>query len=340
MKRKREGSYEDGSLEGARKFAWSIGFLNPALYHSSYILYLYVMRDERYYAHSGIISTKDSVIIEGSEERISVVNMNESKLVGVDTVDLSKVKHDAIVDLSVEGDRWEGDVLNDKPCGWGVLYDGNNKKVYEGFRIGEVNVCYGCKYYSDTEMIEYVGEWCNGMRWGRGVQYDQNGSVVFDGEWLNDGHLERRVVITSECAVFHNRIEELVVNDGCCNKEEWKVLDLSFISNLKSLRVGSMCFCYVKEVKLIELNKLESVEIGNNCFEIKKRSGKDPDYSFCLKDCPKLKSLRIGHHSFPHYSVCEIENVDALEVIEIGKLYEYSGDFKCASLELKSILDL
>ena len=298
------------------------------------------MRDERYYAHSGIISTKDSVIIEGSEERISVVNMNESKLVGVDTVDLSKVKHDAIVDLSVEGDRWEGDVLNDKPCGWGVLYDGNNKKVYEGFRIGEVNVCYGCKYYSDTEMIEYVGEWCNGMRWGRGVQYDQNGSVVFDGEWLNDGHLERRVVITSECAVFHNRIEELVVNDGCCNKEEWKVLDLSFISNLKSLRVGSMCFCYVKEVKLIELNKLESVEIGNNCFEIKKRSGKDPDYSFCLKDCPKLKSLRIGHHSFPHYSVCEIENVDALEVIEIGKLYEYSGDFKCASLELKSILDL
>ena len=340
MKRKREGSPEDDSLERACKFAWSIGFLNPALYHSSYILYLYVMRDERYYAHSGIISTKDSVIIEGSEERISVVNINERKLVGVDTVDLSEVKHDAIVDLSVEGDRWEGDALNDKPCGWGVMYDGNNKKVYEGFRICEVNVCYGCKYYPNTEMIEYEGEWCNGMRWGRGVQYDQNGSVVFDGEWLNDGHLERRVVITSECAVLHNRIEELVVNDGCCNEEEWKVLDLSFISCLKSLRVGKECFEKVEKVKLIGLIGLENVEIGMNSFTKHKNSyGKDPNRHFYLKDCPSLKSLKIGRYSFSDYTVIEIENVDALEVIEMGDLYNVSYNFHFASLELKSTPD-
>ena len=36
--------------------------------------------------------------------------------------------------------------------------------------------------------------------------------------------------------------------------------------------------------------------------------------------------------------MCEIENVDALEVIEMGDLNEESVNFSCASLELKSIL--
>ena len=285
----------------------------------------------------GINELGGSIVVCTESRRVVVVDGDNGCLLQVRGADLSSIKHNEILDLSDEGNRWEGDVWNDEPCGWGVMYDRDNQKVYEGFRIGEVNVCYGCKYYSNTEMIEYEGEWCEGMRWGRGVKFDRSRSVVFDGEWLNDGHLERRVVITSECAVFHNRIEELVVNDDCCNEEEWKVLDLSFISCLKSLRVGCMCFCYVEKVKLIGLSKLESVEIGFGCFKTKKRRGKDLGYSFCLKDCPKLKSLKIGLSSFSDYTVCEIANMDALGVIEIGELNEYSRNFKYASLELKSV---
>ena len=36
--------------------------------------------------------------------------------------------------------------------------------------------------------------------------------------------------------------------------------------------------------------------------------------------------------------MCAIENVDALEAIEMGDLNEESNSFYCASLELKSIL--
>ena len=57
---------------------------------------------------------------------------------------------------------------------------------------------------------------------------------------------------------------------------------------------------------------------------------------FYLRDCPKLKTLKIGSFSFVCYSVCEIENVNALEVIEMGKLNEDSGNFVQASLEMKS----
>ena len=86
-------------------------------------------------------------------------------------------------------------MLNNQPCGWGVLYDSEGEKKYEGFMIGEAYVCYGTRYYSDIQKVEYKGEWCEGMRWGRGVQYDRRGNTVFEGEWLNDEHeMEKKVV--------------------------------------------------------------------------------------------------------------------------------------------------
>ena len=89
--------------------------------------------------------------------------------------------------------------------------------------------------------------------------------------------------------------------------------------------------------KLVGLKKLESVVVGENCFTKKKNAyGKNPNRHFCLKDCPKLKELKVGRYSFSDYTVCEIESVDALEVIEMGRLNYVSCNFFSASLELKS----
>ena len=254
----------------------------------------------------------------------------------MDGIDVSEVKHKQILDLNDEGDRWEGDMLNGEPCGWGVLYDKDNHKVYEGFRIGGVNVCYG-RSYSDIERIEYEGGICHGMRWGRGVQYDRSGLVVFDGEWMNDDHLDTCVVITEASALFHNRVEELVVGDGCCNGKEWNRLDLDLVPSLKSLSIGDGCFANVSEVRLVGLSELERVVIGKISFT---KSGfcSVPDRDFYLKNCPQLKLLVVGNQSFSGYTVCEIEDVDALEVIEIGDLNGRSFNFYSASLELRSIL--
>ena len=51
-----------------------------------------------------------------------------------------------------------------------------------------------------------------------------------------------------------------------------------------------------------------------------------------------LRELKMGRYSFSDYTVCEIENVDALEVVEVGELNEVSRNFNYASLELRSIL--
>ena len=118
-------------------------------------------------------------------------------------------------------------------------------------------------------------------------------------------------------------------------------LDLSGFSRIKRLEIGNDCFTYVEEVKLIGLSELESVKIGENSFTQYKNTyhiTADPNRHFYLKNCPKLKSLKMGRYSFSDYTVIEIENVDALEVIEIGELNQESDNFYYASLELKSIL--
>ena len=135
------------------------------------------------------------------------------------------------------------------------------------------------------------------------------------------------------------RVGMIEVSDGRCNEEGLKELDLRGFVNLRELKVGNECFKNVKEVKVIGLSELESVEIGMNSFtQHKNGCGNDPNRHFYLKDCPKLKSLKMGRYSFSDYSVIEIENVDALEAIEMGELNEVSFNFHYASLELKSVL--
>ena len=170
------------------------------------------------------------------------------------------------------------------------------------------------------------------------VQYDRNGVVVFEGEWLNDGRLEKRIDITSASMLLHNHVEELRVSDGCCNGRDLTELDLRGFVNLKKWSVGSNCFDSVDKVKLIGMRELESVVIGMRCFTVACVYGFDSYYHFYVKNCPKLKSLMVGRYSFSDYTVCEIENVDALEVIEMGDVNEASYNFRSASLELKSIL--
>ena len=287
--------------------------------------------------HEGLVEKCPSIVMELCLNGMIEVDTASLTLLRVNGEDVKGIEHKQVLDLSDDGERWEGDVLDNQPYGWGVLYDSENRMVYEGFRIGEVNMCYGTQYYSDIQKVEYKGEWFEGMRWGRGIQYDRSSKTVFDGEWVNDEHLSRRIVLSEENQFFHNHIEELIVENNSRNGPEWITLDLSFISHLRLLEVGDECFKNMDEVKLIGLSKLERVVIGKNSFTKEKNDwGYDASRHFYLKNCERLRELKIGYRSFYDYSVCEIENNVSLEVIEIGELNEESYIFRYATLELKS----
>ena len=252
----------------------------------------------------------------------------------------NEIERNQVLDMSASGERWEGDVLDDQPCGWGVLYDKGNNREYEGFRVGDVNVCYGTRYYSDLGVIEYEGEWCEGKRWGRGVQFDRKGGLQYEGEWTNDAHVERKMEIKANNAVLHSSLEELIVSDKCCNNWLLPVFDLSLFFNLREVKVGDKCFRHVGEVRMAGLKRLERVTIGESCFISRDQVGLDPNRRFLVKDCPLMRELRMGRYSFRDYSVCEIEDLPSLEVIEMGDLHEESDNFRLTpKLELKGALD-
>ena len=134
-------------------------------------------------------------------------------------------------------------------------------------------------------------------------------------------------------------MEVMIVDNNACNDKCFTALALSFFSNLKVFEVGDYSFSFVDEVKLIGLDRLERVVIGMNSFT-KQKNREWPSYNpnrhFYLKNCERVRELKIGCFSFSDYSVCEIENVPSLEVIEMGELNIESWNFYYASLELKS----
>ena len=299
--------------------------------------YLVLHKNGLCWCQEGLVEKLPSIVMELCLNGVIEVDIASHTLLRVNGEDVKGIEHAKVLNLSDDGERWEGDVLDNQPYGWGVVYDSENRIAYDGFRIGEVNVCYGMRYYSDIGVIEYKGEWCEGKRWGQGIQNDRNGSTMFEGEWVNDEQLSKRVVLNEENQLLHSHIEELIVQDNSCNGPEWAALDLGFISHLRLLEVGDECFENVDKVKLIGLSKLEKVVIGMNCFTKHKNDwAKDSNRHFYLKNCERLRELKIGCYSFSDYSVCEIENVPSLEEIEMGELSEKSWDFRYASLELKS----
>ena len=299
--------------------------------------YLVLHKNGLCWCHEGVIEKIPSIVVELCLHAVIEVDIASHTLLRVNGEAVKGIEHNQVLDLNDDGERWEGDVLNNEPFGWGVLYDSENRMAYEGFRIRGVNVCYGRSYYPDVQKVEYEGEMCEGKRWGRGIQYDRTGNTVFEGEWMNNEPLSKQVVLNEENQLIHNHIEELIVESNSCNGMEWNALDLSFISHLRLLQVGDECFKYVNEVKLIDLSKLERVVIGEKSFTKEKNwYGNDPARHFYLKNCERVKELKMGDHSFSDHTVCEIENVPSLEVIEMGELNEKSFNFYYASLELKS----
>ena len=295
-----------------------------------------VYKDDSFSVKEEFRTEGKNILVNMKKDNQIKVDATSHQVLQVNATDVSRIEHSRLLDLNDEGERWEGDVLNGKPCGWGVMFDSENRVAYEGFRIGRVNVCYGTRYYSDIGVIEYKGELLCGKRWGRGIQYDRNGKVVYDGEWINNEQMKRRIEWKLENQLLYNHIEELFFS-GECVQVEWTRLDLSSFVCLRELQVDDNSFVYVEEVELIGLKKLERVMIGKNCFVYGKISyGFDSCGHLYVKNCERLRELKIGRGSFRDYSVCEIENVPSLEVIEMGDLNESSDNFFHASLELKS----
>ena len=128
-----------------------------------------------------------------------------------------------------------------------------------------------------------------------------------------------------------NNTESIIVDSNCFNEGDLTSLDLSRFTSLKSFIVGDNSFGNMSNLVIYGLPELESIKIGINSFSYYYGT-----HMFSVKNCPKLRELKIGPSGFDEWRSVNIENDPSLEVIEIGYLNYNSEHFIYAPLELKS----
>ena len=144
----------------------------------------------------------------------------------------------------------------------------------------------------------------------------------------------------SDLASIESGVTHITVSNNCGNENTAASLYFTRFTQLKELVIGDNCFMNVDQLNLIGLSELRSVVIGENSFTTKKNGfGKEPKRQFYLKNCPSLRELKVGRYSFSDYTVCEIDNVDALVTITIGDLNADSYNFPFAFLTLRGWWD-
>ena len=112
-------------------------------------------------------------------------------------------------------------------------------------------------------------------------------------------------------------------------------MDLSDYTELKKLTVGNNCFAKLESVDFSSTDSsLESIIIGMNSFM---GGNSSPDNILRIDGQHNLMELRIGRYSFSNYSLCYIDYMDALEVLEIGNVNEDSFNFQYGSLKLRGL---
>ena len=114
-------------------------------------------------------------------------------------------------------------------------------------------------------------------------------------------------------------VTSLTVTGNTCNDNNLYVVDLSSFKLLRSVVIGSSCFRYVLVFSIEGLNWLESVSIGDRSFTESCSIGSSFEGShFHIVNCPRLKSLSIGHCSFSRYNGFELAQLPQLQTISIG----------------------
>ena len=173
------------------------------------------------------------------------------------------INGEIIEDNNEDGSRWEGDWYNEKPFGFGSVYDGEGNKIYSGFMFDGKKIGFGTEYFADIFTIAYCGNFLNDKRHGWGESYDRNGNKLFEGDWrCGKNDFEERIVIEDkeDCLKIHDLIKELEIGENCFN--EWKDdLVIQNYPNLQSIVVKKKSLKNLNILKICNCENLKTIEI-------------------------------------------------------------------------------
>ena len=154
-------------------------------------------------------------------------------------------------------------------------------------------------------------------------------------EWVNGIESDIEDYAGNGSEPLNMGMKHLKLTDNCV-LVDW---DVSLLLNLESIEIGNDCFESVQTFQIDGLNRLKTLKIGNNSFTQKKnRDGDDASKSFHILNCKSLESIQIGEWSFSDYGgEFELKNLPQLQSIQIGTIGNDLHNFHYASFVIRGI---
>ena len=139
---------------------------------------------------------------------------------------------------------------------------------------------------------------------------------------------------------IESTITSIILKPWACNDVNYEIFDISRLSLLESLEIGSNSFAFVKMFKIEDLSKLKSLKIGIRSFtKQKSSSGEDKSKSFHILNCTSLESIEIGEFSFSDFGGdFELKNLESLQSLKIGSINSESDSFFKSSFVVRGLI--
>ena len=136
---------------------------------------------------------------------------------------------------------------------------------------------------------------------------------------------------SGDIQLFDSKITSITIANKSCNDSDYTIFDFSRFSIVESIKIGDDCFGSVKTFKIVGLNRLKTIKIGNNSFTQHKNH---------ILNCESLESIQIGRYSFNDFGGdFELKNLPQLQSIQIGSIGRESNNFRNSSFEIRGIFN-
>lgn len=226
---------------------------------------------------------------------------------------ISAVSCTGILDLNMQGRRWEGGILNGcQPHGYGILYNEQNCVEAECFMYKGKMVGFGTMYYNNRNQIRYEGGLLMDLYCGRGVLYDGHGHVNYAGLFYNHFPLSPTEI---HFPLIHSHLQLLTIDAQSFNDPSIVRFSLEgCLLQLIEVVIGPDSLKYVHSFILDGLPQLCKVQIGAKCGIDSTENG-----WFHIRNCPTLKDLTIYQLSFRHAEGFLLTDLISLERVRIGR---------------------
>ena len=224
-------------------------------------------KDGKYYYYS--FNNGEKILVVGDINNESMKLMKKGKGIRLMSfVEEKKIERNVIKDIYEDGTRWEGDWYNEKPFGFGSVYDGEGNRIYSGFMFEGKKIGFGTEFFSDNHKVDYCGNFMNDKRHGWGTTYDRNGQKMYEGEWAcGNNHYQQLTIednYPSNLIEIHNSMKEFIIGEGCFNNVR-DDLEIYNYPNLEKIIVKKDSFRLLNAFRVFNNERLTEIEIeGGN----------------------------------------------------------------------------